>query len=48
MKIMKLVISNSNNPYMTKICTLKPVLIQQIMMLVLEQGRNQAATTTRI
>ena len=29
MKIMKLVIGNSNNPYMTKICTLKPVLNQQ-------------------
>jgi hypothetical protein len=26
---MKLVIGNSNNPYMTKICTLKPVLNQQ-------------------
>jgi len=30
MKIMKLVIGNSNNPYMTEICTLKPVLNQQI------------------
>jgi hypothetical protein len=26
MKIMKLVIGNSNNPYMTEVCTLKPVL----------------------
>jgi len=26
MKIMKLVIGNSNNPYMTKVCTLMPVL----------------------
>jgi len=26
MKIMKLVIGNSNNPYMTKVCTLKPIL----------------------
>jgi hypothetical protein len=26
MKIMKLVIGNSNNPYMTKVCTLRPVL----------------------
>ena len=29
MKIMKLVIGNSNNPYMTKVCTLMPVLNPQ-------------------
>jgi len=29
MKIMKLVIGNSNNPYMAENCTLKPVLNQQ-------------------
>jgi len=33
MKIMKLVIGNPNNPYMTEICTLKPVLNQQALEL---------------
>ena len=35
--LMKLVIGNSNNPYMTEICTLKPVLNQH-MVLSLETG----------